>query len=141
MSDPLKFEKVSVEDARRSLDLPSAAGHTVEEQDWRWARSFKPPVALTDETKAWLAKLPVDVRPTELSAAFPRIANRLCEAWGKPDECDRYFESLGVVRNNGGRRRGFSASVAREIETLRAFHSRPPAEGLLWDATTYRNRR
>src|SRR5262245_42492647 len=100
MSDPIKFEKVSLEDAKKALDHTAAVGPKAEEQDWRWARAYKPPALLSDGAKAWLAKLPADVRPAELATTFPRIANRFAEVWSNVDQCDRYFDSLGLDRQS-----------------------------------------
>src|SRR5438067_1940071 len=100
MSESLPFERVSIEDAKKVLDDPHAApvARKVEEQDWRWARTYKPPLPLHDKTISWMARLPPEVRPTELALAYARIANRLCELWANADECDRYFDDLTVDR-------------------------------------------
>jgi hypothetical protein len=138
MSDPLSFEKVSIEDAKKVLEdapagieLPKA-----EEQDWRWARSFSPPPALSPATVAWLAALPEDVRPTELPRAYSRIANRLAELWTHRDACDRYFDDL--TRDRRGKRTGFPMAVAQEIAVLKKHYAGPVASQAQWENQMYR---
>ena len=138
MSDSLPFEKVSLEDAKKVLDTTGAreAPKDEEQKDWRWARTFKPPVPLLDTTVAWMARLPPEVRPVDLARCYPRIANRFCEVWARQDECDRYFDSLMVDRR--GRRQGFPASVAQELANLRKHFAHPNGSGALWDSSVYR---
>ena len=137
MSDPLPFEKVSLEDAKKALDSATTIPRQkVQEQDWRWARTFAPPVPLKDTTVAWLARLPAEVRPRELCSAYPRIANRLCELWPQQDECGQYFDALTVDRR--GRRKGFPHVVAQEIAALRTYYVKPGDGHSLWDNKVYR---
>jgi hypothetical protein len=139
MSDPLMFEKVSVEDAKKVLDGASKDTEPTktEEQDWRWARAFTPPTPLSEAAMTWLAVLPADVRPTELPRAYPRIVNRLCELWAHTAECDRYFDEL--TRDRRGKRKGFPAAVAQELAGLKKHYAGPaPVESkLAWDNKIY----
>jgi len=138
MSDPLSFEKVSVEDAKKVLEgapagieLPKS-----EEQDWRWARAFSPPPVLTPAAVAWLASLPDDVRPTELPRLYSRIANRFAELWRVRDACDRYFDDL--TRDRRGKRGGFPMAVAQEIAVLKKHYAGPVASQVQWENQMYR---
>ena len=145
MKDPLSFEKVSVEDAKKVLegkfqdDAPK-----VEEQDWRWARSSKPPPPLNDSTKTWLANLPEKVRPKELPRLYPRIANHLCDVWSDRDACERCFEELSSKRRVTGNRRdsrkGFPGEVADEIAALRRHYFNPGESATHWEDNVYRRR-
>lgn len=142
MNDPLRFEKVSIEDAKKVLESTPAEIVKSEVQDWRWARTFLPPARLTETTQAWLAGLPETVRPTELAAKYPRIANKLCEVWRDRDACERWFQELThdrrVVGSNKERRQGFPGNIPQEIATLRKHYFNPDASTTHWENNIYR---
>lgn len=142
MSDPMSFEKVSVEDAKKVLDGAPTATEALskvvvaDEQDWRWARAFSPPTRLNEAAIAWLAELPADVRPSELPRAYPRIANRLSELWPQSEECDRYFDEL--THDQRGTRMGFPAAVAQELAVMKKHYGGPVESQTQWDNQIYR---
>jgi len=138
MSEPLSFEKVSIEDAKKVLESSGCIEKPkVEEQDWRWARPFTPPATLNAATIRWLAALPPEVRPIELPRSYARIANRLCELWPQPHACEQYFENLTrehrMTGDRQSRRNGFPGNIAREIDALKKHYFHPVETVVLWD--------
>jgi hypothetical protein len=67
-------------------------------------------------TLRWLAHIPVQTRPIQLTRKYPRIANRLAELWRDPAQCAFFIETLRVDRR--GARQGFPPEVELEIEAL-----------------------
>jgi hypothetical protein len=72
---------------------------------------------LHSSTIDWLASLPLQLRPRTLAAQFPRVANRIAQAWKEPSACRRNFEDL--VYDNRGDREGFPPDVLVELLALR----------------------
>jgi len=128
----LEFEKISLDEARRNIDLivrPELAN------DWSRARGPQPRNTLETATIQWMAGLAYAVRPRELSRHFPRIANRLCELWKRPAQCDPYFKELIV--DHRGARKGFPMAVATELTTLAAHYATIyPYRGTVWTQLT-----
>ena len=124
----LDFEKVSVEDARKSLEGPlkeSVPPATVRH------KSGATPILL-EATNTWLAELPYAVRPIELASRFPRIANSIAELWRRVARCEEYLDSLLVDQR--GARRGFPPAVAHELGALRAYYAElHPSKQSAWD--------
>jgi hypothetical protein len=91
--------------------------------------------ALNEHTRAWLEKLPENVRPKALPEQFARIANRLSSLWKHPDELIEYIDEL-LVDTRGGRS-GFPMTIASELATLKDYyeHNVDPERGAsyLWD--------
>ena len=93
-----------------------------EDESWRHLRRAQPVDRLLPRTKMWLAEIPEKFRPTALASQFPRIANALCATWNDAPRRGDYLEDLLT----GGRRRnrkGFPASVHRELQRLGAVHT------------------
>jgi len=127
--DSLEFERISIEEANKAIDRRVRPG-TV--KDWDSERRPAPPEPLTDAAAAWLGTLPFAVRPRALARQFPRIANRLCELWKRPAQCDPYLKQL-IVDERGGRK-GFPPEVAAELSTLVAHYSSLyPYRHSIWD--------
>jgi hypothetical protein len=128
----LEFEKISIDEARKNIDMivrPQVAN------DWSRARAPQPRNALETATIQWMAGLPYEMRPRELSRQFPRIANRLCELWKRPAQCDPYFKELLV--DNRGARKGFPMAVAMELSTLADHYATIyPYRGTVWTQMT-----
>ena len=82
-------------------------------------RRANPANTLLPATRAWMAALPPQVRPTLLAAQFARIANQLCLRWQDPDDCHAYFEEL--LEDRRGSRKGFPVGVLRELQALRRY--------------------
>lgn len=70
-------------------------------------------------TLKWLAHIPVQSRPIQLTRKYPRIANKLAELWRDPAQCAFFMETLRVDRR--GARQGFPPEVEKEIEALRRY--------------------
>lgn len=69
---------------------------------------------------------------TGLSAVehqYPRIAQSLCELWGKPD-CEPYL--LSLVFDERGGRQGFPNEVAEELMLLFSLMERAPGKYDIW---------
>lgn len=120
--EPLSFEFVSVEEAKKILD-GAPPEHAA--PDWPSLRRPVPPdtLALTPAAVRWLASLPPEARPLELCRRFPRIGNQLAALWSHPDGILAYLEDL-LIDNRGGRQ-GFPGGIALELSRLQE-HLRPP---------------
>jgi hypothetical protein len=121
----LKFEKVSLEEAKHVHDGPPREGGR---PDWRRRRGTAPAEPLAAATEAWMATLPDNIRPVELAVQFPRIANKICDLWSHSLRCGDYPADLLIVRRND--RQGFPVAVARELGKLALHHAtlHPPTE-------------
>jgi hypothetical protein len=118
--DFIDFEKVSIAEAKAVYkgDEP-----VKEEVNWEPKRNPKLPsdLKLQNETISWLMSLPENLRPLHLARQFPRIANKLAEAWQRPVNCDKVFDELMI--DHRGTRQGFSHEVAKEIADLRGYYN------------------
>jgi hypothetical protein len=129
MIKPLEFERISIEEATKSIDKRVRPGNV---KDWESERQPAPAEPLTEATAAWLASLPIDVRPRELAQQFPRIANKLCELWKRPAQCDVFIKKL-IMDDRGGRK-GFPSAVAAEVSALADYHASVyPYRHSIWD--------
>ncbi len=135
--DSLPFEKVSVEDAKKVLEV-GAAPRKAEERDWRWARKWTPPEPLRDATSKWLQNFAPECRPTDLPQAYPRIVNRLCELWQDPESCERYFVEL--LNDRRGKRQGFPEGVQAELKMLHQLYAKAHSAKGPWDVEATRRR-
>ncbi len=70
-------------------------------------------------TLRWLVGLPAAVRPLALLQRFPRIANRLAQAWTDEAALAECFDDLLYDRRGG--RQGFPPAVRRELTLLREY--------------------
>jgi hypothetical protein len=129
VNEPLEFEKVSFEDARKSIE----GTRTVDETDWTGKRKTGGADPLLAATVAWVESLPAYARPNQLARDFPRVANKLCELWKQPTKCDEYFQQL-LIDHRGGRR-GFPPGPAMELNALRSHYEAVyPYTHSIWDA-------
>ncbi len=96
----------------------------VTEADWEKARSpqREQDLVLSDQVLGWLEQLPQSVRPSELCAHYPRVANRIALCWSDPLLTEQVFDAL--LLSQRGKRKGFPPRVAAEMLRLRAFHVR-----------------
>jgi len=127
---PIEFELVSLEEAKRVIegDLPKRADPT-QSTDRRAQISQEP---LLGVTRAWLASLPPDVRPTALAEQFPRIANRLRHLWKQAARCEEYLDDLIVDRRCS--RKGFPPQISQELTVLREYYALlHPNKALPWE--------
>ena len=135
MMKPLEFERVSVEEATKAIEHRVHPGSV---KDWDGKRLPTPPETLSDGAVEWLKGLPLAVRPMELARQFPRIANRLCELWKRPAQCEPYLKQL--IWDNRGGRKGFPGPVAQELTTIAEYYSTLyPYRHTVWDSVL-RNR-
>jgi hypothetical protein len=118
--DSIPFEKVSIQDAKEALDKEQPS---TQRKNWT---NVRPPTGavqdagaplLATATLAWAEQLPAHLKPTLLTANFPRIANRIAEMWKRPLYCEKYLDDL-VLDARGGRQ-GFPPAVASEIANLK----------------------
>jgi hypothetical protein len=112
--EPLSFEFVTVEEAKKVLDgEPPASAAT----DWSEARQPIDPAtqALTPVALKWLAQLPREVRPFELFHTYPRIANQLA-ALGNAAAVSAFLGELLIDKR--GDRQGFPGGIAQELSRL-----------------------
>jgi hypothetical protein len=112
--DPLSFEFVTVEEAKKVLDGDPA---TVAPIDWTGLRQAANTSAhmLAPDTLRWLAQLPREVRPLELFHTYPRIANQLA-ALGNAAAVSAFVGDLLIDKR--GDRQGFPGGIALELSRL-----------------------
>ena len=123
--EPLEFELVDFETARRSLEEPPAGVKAVVPVDWPSRRMPQGEAdrGLSEATRLWAESLPAQARPRQLLDQFPRVANRIGQSWRDARACRAVLDELIVDRRGG--RRGFPRAVADEINALnelRATH-------------------
>lgn len=87
-------------------------------RDWKLCRKAEPANVLLPTTRRWANELPTGIEPQALLRRFPRIANRLANAWTDPSACRLIFEDLLVDRRPG--RQGFPPDVLHDLLRLRA---------------------
>ena len=132
--DSLEFEKVSLDDARKTLDesVKPAVNVVRPSADDEKRRAPRPAEAMRTATIQWIIKLPPHVQPRHLQIKYPRIANKLASLWSDPAQCEPYFEDLLTDKRGG--RKGFPLAVAQEIASLRDHYFRMHHKGLVaWD--------
>ena len=100
----------------------TAAGAPAENSSWHHLRRAQPVNLLLPRTKIWLAEIPEKFRPAALASRFPRVANTLCATWNDGSRRGEYLDDLltGGTRRS---RKGFPASVHRELQRLGAVHT------------------
>jgi hypothetical protein len=129
MIKPLEFERISIEDAAKSIERTVRPGNV---KDWNGARQSPPTEPLAEATAAWIASLPQSVRPQELARQFPRVANRVCELWKRPAQCDPYLKKL--ILDDRVDRKGFPPEVASEVSALASHYASVfPYRHSIWD--------
>lgn len=124
----IAFEKVSLADAKRVHDgapSPPRGPHPSVRR-----RAAAPDEPLNGATTAWMNALADNAQPVQLARIFPRIANRICALWEDPVPCARYLADLLIV--NRSNRRGFPATIAREIGRLTAQYALLHPGGRSW---------
>lgn len=87
-------------------------------RDWKLCRKAEPANVVLPATRRWASELPAGIEPLALQRRFPRIANRLANAWQDPSACRLIFEDLLVDRRPG--RQGFPPDVLHDLLRLRA---------------------
>lgn len=79
-------------------------------------RRAQPADFLLPIARRWLASLPSAVRPRALAKHYPRLANRLADAWADDKSVALVFDDL-LIDHRGGRR-GFPGAVKVELHRL-----------------------
>ena len=99
---------------------PVGRGHAgkPEPGDWSSHRKSRPVDRMLPIAARWNESLPSAVKPHELIARYPRIANLLALQWNDASARAAYFDEL-LVDNRGGRQ-GFPPPVLTELLRLRA---------------------
>jgi hypothetical protein len=124
----LEFEPVSFASARASADqlpqgLEAAVASTGEWGRLR-QRSTRDDFALSTMALRWMTTLPKTLCPTQTAALYPRVINRIADAWYFADEREVVFgELLDSHRKN---RRGFPVAVLHEVRALHAHAKTQP---------------
>ncbi|MFO1414925.1 MAG: hypothetical protein U1F10_13645 [Burkholderiales bacterium] len=72
--------------------------------------------------RRWLAALPSPVRPRALARQFPRIANRLADAWQDDASLHLVFDDLLI--DHRGHRQGFPPAVKADLHRLWRYWQR-----------------
>ncbi|GJG94843.1 hypothetical protein [Cupriavidus pauculus] len=115
--DPLSFEFVTVEEAKKVLDGDPSASVQAD-----WSEMRQPPdrinLSLTPVALRWLAQLPREFRPLELFYAYPRIGNQLA-ALGNASAVSAFVAAL-LIDERGGRQ-GFPGGIALELSRLQEY--------------------
>jgi ankyrin repeat protein len=70
---------------------------------------------MNEKLKGYLGQF-MDKYPHELEAKFPRIVERIAEAWPSPPKATAYFTELLIDKRGG--RQGFPVQIATEIFSL-----------------------
>ncbi len=90
--------------------------------DWTGQRQAKPAENLLPATAHWLATLPLEIQPTAIGTAFPRITNVLAVLWTRAEALMSYLDDLLLDKRGG--RRGFPFAVLEELHALSAYYAR-----------------
>ena len=108
----------SLEAQRGPEPIVPADTRPAENGDWKLSRKAQPANVVLPFTRRWVNDLPQHLEPQALLRLFPRIANRLANAWGDADACRMIFDELLADKRPG--RRGFPPEVVSDLVRLRA---------------------
>ena len=116
---------------------PELASTPPDDCDWRKFRKAQPANIVLPATTRWANALPRGLDPQALLRQFPRIANRIANAWDDASAMRLIFDDLLVSRRP--KRTGFPPEVANELLRLRAHSAGdvpppPAAAGRCWSA-------
>ena len=87
--------------------------------DWRAQRKARPLNDLLPSTRRWSQTLPESAKPYQLMQTYPRLANRIANAWRDRERSMTILDDLLVDRR--GQRQGFPAFIVAELLSLRAL--------------------
>ena len=88
-------------------------------------RKSNPAENVTRRSRLWFAALPHPVRPTSLLTQFPRVVNRVAEAWDNPAVFGEL--STDLLYDFRGNRAGFPAEIVHELRALREYYYHRPS--------------
>ncbi|MES2101199.1 MAG: hypothetical protein V4569_15330 [Pseudomonadota bacterium] len=127
-----EFELTDFASAREALDeaaIDIARQNARPTNPAEWARRRRPASpadrALTGETIAWMLDLPEPIRPEQLAARMPRLANQIADAWNDRLRCTSALHAL-TVDDRGGRR-GLPSDILAEVQILHRHLSGLPS--------------
>ena len=108
----------SIRDPRQFYPNPFAPKETDASEESFVRREPTPEeLALSPTALAWKDQLPTEVRPQALCDMYPRLANRIAQAWESHHGCLSTLNEL--LTDTRGNRQGFPRSVAAELRALR----------------------
>lgn len=112
---------------KRRDAAPSTASRRPPRAVAKTGQAARSPLSTHDATlsfaaQEWQRALPANLRPQQLCAVYPRVANRLALCWNDLSLVDSVFNELLLDRRGG--RAGFPASIAAELMRLHALHER-----------------
>ncbi|CAM3081391.1 hypothetical protein [Cupriavidus taiwanensis] len=116
--EPLTFEFVTVEEARKILDGEPPVQVA---PDWNGLRRAPSPedAVLSDAAMRWLLSLPAEARPLVLCRRYPRIGNQLAALCANPAALHAFLVELLIDKRGG--RQGFPDGIALELSRLHAY--------------------
>ncbi len=127
-----EFELTDFASAREALDesVIDIARHNARPTDpAEWAKRRRPASpadrALTGEAIAWMLGLPERIRPEQLAARMPRLANQIAAAWNDRLRCANALHAL-TIDDRGGRR-GLPIDILAEVQFLHRHLSGAPS--------------
>ena len=89
-------------------------------------RKWEPTENATPRSRLWFAALPHPVRPTRLLSQYPRVVNRVAEAWDNPAVFGEL--STDLLYDFRGNRAGFPAEIVCELQALREYYYQRPSQ-------------
>ena len=116
--EPLSFEFVTVEEARKILD---GAPPVQAAPDWSEQRRAPSPqdAALSDGAMRRLLSLPAGARPLVLCRRYARIGNQLAALAANPAALHAFLVELLIDKRGG--RQGFPEGIALELSRLHEY--------------------
>ncbi|WP_427307329.1 hypothetical protein [Cupriavidus sp. H39] len=116
--EPLSFEFVTVEEAKKILD-----GEPPVQAAPDWSDLRRPPApqdtVLSDLAMRWVLSLPGEARPLMLCRRYPRIGNQLAALSANPAALHDFLVELLIDKRGG--RQGFPDGIALELSRLHAY--------------------
>jgi hypothetical protein len=122
----IEFELTDVHSAREVLDEnPPGLDGIKRLEPGYWEAQRRTPVptdrAMAGVTLDWLLGLPAQVRPNQTAERYPRVANRIAQAWLNGQRCEETLNEL-LLDHRGGRR-GFPPEVELELRSLKEYRA------------------
>ncbi|NOV24377.1 hypothetical protein E5S69_12755 [Cupriavidus necator] len=116
--EPLSFEFVTVEEAKKILDGEPPVQAVPDWNDLRRPPSPEDAV-LSDAAMRWVLSLPAEARPLLLCRRYPRIGNQLAALSANPAALHAFLVELLIDKRGG--RQGFPDGIALELSRLHEY--------------------
>lgn len=116
--EPLSFEFVTVEEAKKILDGEPPVQAVPDWNDLRRAPSPEDTV-LSEAAMRWVLSLPGEARPLLLCRRYPRIGNQLAALSANPAALLAFLVELLIDKRGG--RQGFPDGIALELSRLHEY--------------------